>query len=664
MRKGYLADERPIHRIHFVASTLAPALLLRQEARRRWAEASKQFERLRWAVESVDATDRIEEVYCAEVPVHHAFALEDNILTGNCFGCGAHGDAIGFVMRSDSLSFPEAVERLAGEAGLEVPRASPEEAAQHKARASLRDAVEAACAWFETRLRAPEGRGALDYLRRRGLDDATIARFRLGYAPESTDALKRAMAAKNIDEQRLVEAGLLKRPDDGRAPFAFFRDRVMFPITDRAGRVVAFGARTLGANTSGGGQPKYLNSPDTPLFDKGRTLYAFSLARAVAADRNEIVVCEGYMDVIALHQAGFPTAVAPLGTALTEAQLDQLWKVVPEPTLCFDGDAAGQRAASRAAARALPHVGPGRSVRFATLTAGKDPDELIRAKGPQAMREVLDQARPLIDFIWTELSCGRPPDTPERWSALQHTLEQRAAQIEHRETRLLYRDQLLSRYRRWLRETDRAAWAKLRGAAPGWRGRGPGPWNAPGSGVAEHLRSQSGETARLAPHDPVLAGWRIILAALINFPSLSDDLGERLVALEPPNEALDKLLREIHIARSSELDSNGLQRHLCDNGFSDLLAEILSDEVYRSARPVGPQGSLEAAQQYCVAILRGLEDRCVSEELRSLQAKALAAPTLEAVQLAVNAGKLRIEAREHAAAIEDEEPAGTAPQGP
>ncbi len=593
-----------------------------------------------------------------------SFTVSDDKGFFHCFGCGAHGDAIGFVMRADSLSFPEAVERLAGEAGLEVPRASPEEAAQHKARASLRDAVEAACAWFETRLRAPEGRAALDYLRRRGLDDATIARFRLGYAPESTEALKRAMAAKSIDEKHLVESGLLKRPDDGRAPFAFFRDRVMFPIADRAGRVIAFGARTLGD-----GQPKYLNSPDTPLFDKGRTLYAFSLARAAAAandrgGRGEIIVCEGYMDVIALHQAGFATAVAPLGTALTEAQLDQLWKVVPEPILCFDGDAAGQRAAARAAGRALPLVGPGRSVRFATLVAGKDPDELIRAKGPQAMREVLDQAQPLIDFIWAELSGGRPPDTPERWSALQHTLEQRAAQIEHRETRLLYRDQLLSRYRRWLRETDRAAWAKLRGAAPGWRGKGPGPRNAPGSGVAEHLRSPSGETARRSPLDPVREAWRIVLAALVNFPPLVDELGERLAALEPPNESLDKLLREIHIARSSELDSNLLQRHLCESGFSDLLAEILTDDVYSGARAVMPNGSIDDAKTVCARILDGLEAKGVGQDVQDFLAKAEAQPTAEAVQLVVNARKLQIEAMARAAAIEDEELSGPALQGP
>jgi DNA primase len=601
--------------------------------------------------------------YSGLCPFHNektpSFTVNEDKGFFHCFGCGAHGDAITFAMRGESLSFPEAVERLAGEAGLEVPRASPEEAARFKEQATLRDATEAACAWFESRLRASEGRAALDYLRRRGLDDETIARFRLGYAPESGDALKRAVAARNITEAQLLEVGLLKRPDDGRPPFAFFRDRVVFPIADRGGRVIAFGARALGD-----AQPKYLNSPDTPLFDKGRTLYALSLARTAAAEAKspggEIVVAEGYMDVIALHQAGFANAVAPLGTALTEFQLDALWKVAEEPILCFDADAAGQRAAYRAALRALPLVGPGRSVRFATLDAGKDPDELIRAKGSQAMRQVLDRARPLVDFLWGLETAGPRPRTPEQWAGLQHALEQRTAQIEHRETRTVYRDQLLSRYRQWLRQTDREAWLKLRQKAPSQGSGLPGRrFMAPPPG--EHLRSAFGASARQAPMDTFVQRWRFLLAALINHPALIDELGERLSGLPAPNEALDNLVREIHIARSFELDSTGLQRHLNDRGFVDAMSGVLADEVYAMARAAGPSATVDDARALCLDALDHLERDAIDDEIVTLQARAEAEPSEQNLMLLLNARKLRLDMAARAAAIEDEGSAGAVP---
>jgi DNA primase len=577
-----------------------------------------------------------------------SFTVNDDKGFFHCFGCGAHGDAIGFAMRSESLSFPEAVERLAAEAGLDVPRASPEETARFKAQASLRDAAEAACQWFESRLRAPEGRAALAYLRARGLDDETIQRFRLGYAPESTEALKRAIAARNVAEAQLLEVGLLKRPDDGRPPFAFFRDRIMFPIADRRGQVIAFGARALGD-----AQPKYLNSPDTPLFDKGRTLYALSLARTPAAEKGELVVCEGYMDVIALHQAGFATAVAPLGTALTESQLDALWKIVAEPILCFDADAAGQRAARRAAQRALPLVGPGRSVRFATLDAGKDPDELIRAKGSQAMRAVLGQARPLVDFLWNVETAGPRPRTPEQWAALERALEQRAALIEHRETRNIYRDQLLSRYRRWLRQIDREAWQKLRQkAATPAAGRAGRRFVAPEPG--EHLRSDFGASSRLTPLDAVAQRWRYLLATLINHPLLIDELGERLAALPTPNETLDNLVREIHIARSFELDSTGLQRHLNERGFVDAMSGVLADEVYAMARAAGPSAALEDARALCLDALDHLEREAIDDEIEALKARAEADPSEQNLLLLLNARKLRLDMAARAAAIDED----------
>jgi DNA primase len=282
-----------------------------------------------------------------------SFTVNDDKGFFHCFGCGAHGDVIGFTMKIDHLPFPEAVERLAGEAGLEMPRQTPAERARAEVENTLQDVVEAACAWYEAQLRAPAGSAGLAYLRNRGLDEATIAGFRLGFAPDGRAALKSALLQKGFKEDLLLQAGLLVRPDDGRESFDFFRGRVMFPIADRRGRVIAFGGRVMGD-----GQPKYLNSRDTPLFDKGRTLYALDKARAGVAKAAELIVAEGYMDVIALHAAGFAGAVAPLGTALTEAQIEALWKLAPEPIVCLDGDAAGQRAALRAAERALPMLKP------------------------------------------------------------------------------------------------------------------------------------------------------------------------------------------------------------------------------------------------------------------------------------------------------------------
>ncbi len=304
-------------------------------------------------------------------PFHHEktpsfYVVEDKDFF-HCFGCGAHGDAIGFTMRADNLDFLEAVEKLAGEAGLAVPQATPEEREKARRQKTLLETLEAAAVFYEARLWSPAGRLARDYLETRGLDPDTIRRFRLGWAPDERQALRRALAA-DYTEPLLVEAGLLHQPDEGE-PFDYFRGRVMFPIGDRAGRVIAFGGRVLGD-----GQPKYLNSPESPVFEKGRVLYGWSAARAATTEGRDVIVTEGYMDVIALHRAGFKSAVAPLGTALGEFQLQELWRLGPEPILCFDGDAAGQRAAARALRRALPLLRPGCSLRFSGLPAGEDPE--------------------------------------------------------------------------------------------------------------------------------------------------------------------------------------------------------------------------------------------------------------------------------------------------
>ncbi len=343
----------------------------------------------------------------------------------HCFGCGAHGTAIDFVMNTEGLSFPEAVERLAGEIGMPVPQDSPEQRRQTEVRRTLGDVVEQAAAWFEKMLRMPEGRPGLDYLLGRGLTEKTLAHFRLGFAPNSRGMLKAALGREGFSEDLMEAAGLLIPPkDSSQRPYDRFRGRVIFPICDRQGRVAAFGGRLLGS-----GEPKYLNSPETELFHKGFMLYGLAQALPSARKSRELIVTEGYMDVIALAQAGFSNAVAPLGTALTEDQIRELWKVAPEPVLCFDGDSAGRRAAGRVAEKVLPLLRPGYSLRFATLPGGEDPDSLIATKGRQAMAQIVEGAIALSEALWQMESHGRVPSRPEDRAALQKRLEDHAKRI-------------------------------------------------------------------------------------------------------------------------------------------------------------------------------------------------------------------------------------------
>ncbi len=495
----------------------------------------------------------------------------------HCFGCGAHGDVIGFVMRTEGLGFPETVERLAAEAGIPVPVSTPAERQRAQARATLLQVMESGCAWFEGQLRAAGGAAARDYFAGRGIDDDTIARFRLGFAPDSRSALKTALMGEVVSEAQLVETGLLIRPDDGGASYDRFRGRVTFPITDLRGRVIAFGARILGD-----GQPKYLNSPDTPLFNKGRVLYGMATARPAAHDTGRVIVCEGYTDVIALARAGIAEAVAPLGTAITESQIALLWSMAKEPILCLDGDEAGRRAARRTAERALPLLKPGYSLLFATLPAGQDPDSLIAAGGAAAMAEVLAAARPLDEVVVEiEVGTGRL-DTPELLAGLEKRLKQQAYAIADRTAQLQY----LAYFR------DRLWKFGLRAREKPGRG-------ATRVGVAALLAGQ--ETSRLR-REQVLAA--IVVNHISILDQYLDDFGE-VVLLDP---TLDKLRQEILMKYASEphLDSQGLKRHLLNQGFADVLAVVLGPEVYGHggfARPeAGPAAAGAGFKQLVVAL--------------------------------------------------------------
>ena len=299
----------------------------------------------------------------------------------HCFGCGAHGDAISFVMQTQGSTFMEAVQSLAGEAGLDVPKPSPGAEAAERQRLDLHAVLDAAQKYYRDRLYTPGGSAALTYLRGRGLTEDSITRFGLGWSGEGRGALAAALAGDGITQQQLLEAGLLRVGEEGEIRGELFFNRVMFPIRDRRARMISFGGRILGD-----GQPKYVNGPETELFSKRRTLYGLDFAREASRQGSEVVAVEGYMDVIALHQAGFGAAVAPLGTALTTEQLEELWRLSPTPILCFDGDAAGARAAVRAAEAALQALAPDRSLRIAALPAGEDPDSLTPHQRPRGVR--------------------------------------------------------------------------------------------------------------------------------------------------------------------------------------------------------------------------------------------------------------------------------------
>lgn len=369
-----------------------------------------------------------------------SFYVNDQKQFYHCFGCGAHGDVISWMTEQRGLSFIDAIKELAAEAGMEVPAPDPVAARRAEKRAELIDVTTEAQDWFVEQLRSSAGREALAYLNRRGIKPETLREFGFGYAPDSKQALSRALS--RFDDAMLVDTGMRIRTDDGTT-YDRFRGRVMLPIQDARGRVIAFGGRIL---ESRDGVAKYLNSPDTPLFDKGRTLYNLHRAAPASRQTGRVVVVEGYMDVVALAQAGIKDAVAPLGTALTEMQLEMLWRMVEVPVLCFDGDAAGQRAAMRAITRALPMLAPMRSLSIVRLPSGMDPDDLIKAHGVAAMDKLLAQPRSLLDTLWEFERDAMPLESPEAKAGLKKRLMDHVDTIEDRDIQSLYRRELLDRF--------------------------------------------------------------------------------------------------------------------------------------------------------------------------------------------------------------------------
>jgi DNA primase len=476
--------------------------------------------------------------YKACCPFHNekspSFTINDEKGFYHCFGCGAHGDAIRWMTDQRGLPFMEAVKELADAAGLDVPAPDPRAAKRAEQAQSLHDVTSAAQDWFVAQLDGSDGAEARTYLQKRGITDQTRRAFGIGFAPDSRGKLKAAL--KDFPEPMLVESGMLIQPEDdasgrGRESYDRFRGRLMIPIRDQRGRVIAFGGRILGT-----GEPKYLNSPETPLFDKGRTLYNLDKAAPAARKSNRVVVVEGYMDVIMIAQAGISEAVAPLGTALTESQIEKLWSMVETPTLCFDGDSAGQRAALRAAHRALPLLKPGHSLAFATLPAGQDPDDLIRAEGVKAFEAVLAGAIPLADLLWQSEHDALPLVTPEERAGLKQRLSALTATIADNDIRALYGRLFKDRYDA-LFFAPRAQQARAP-FSPGGRGKGAmknGRWTPPPppAGAEAHAIREGGRDTLLL---------RAVIAGLLRFPSEIMVHREALASLQPSDDLLARLL--------------------------------------------------------------------------------------------------------------------------
>lgn len=518
------------------------------------------------------------------------------------FSSGKHGDIISFVMETDGLPFAEAVERLASMAGLPLPAVTPDAARHEQRRRTLHDVMDLAATYFAETLASRLGAKARGYLADRAISPATQLQFRLGYASPDRFALKEHLGKLGISVEDMVETGLLVAGDDIPVPYDRFRDRVMFPITDLRGRVIAFGGRALEKDVPA----KYLNSPETPLFHKGDNLYNHQTARKATHDGSALIVVEGYVDVIAMVTAGFAGSVAPLGTALTENQLALLWKMADEPILCFDGDRAGQKAAYRAADLALPFLAPGKSLRFALLPEGQDPDDLARSGGRGAIEEVIGAARPLADMIWSRELEGGNFATPERRAALEARIRELTNGIRDEVVRRYYRDEFVERLQR--------AFAP-EGGRGGFGGRGHfrqgGRQFQPRGGGANRFGGQrfgggrrgasgpaplpSGPYQAASPQlaaSPIMKGQRsaisrreaLILQILINHPWLLHEHLEEVAALELAHPEAHKLRAGIIAAfandhhHSPDLSEQAekMRGDLDKGGFSQVLQRVES----------------------------------------------------------------------------------------
>ena len=563
------------------------------------------------------------------------------------FSSGKNGDIFKFVMETEGLSFPEAVEKLASEAGVTLPKITHEAQVQEEKRKGLHEVVELAARFFEAELTGDRGGAARRYLASRGLDGEARTRFRLGYGPSDRFALRDHLAGKGVSAELMMEAGLLVHGEEIAVPYDRFRDRIMFPIHDSRGRVVAFGGRAMSAEVSA----KYLNSPETPLFHKGSLLFNHHNARKASHDTGQVIVVEGYVDVIAMSLAGFPQTVAPLGTALTEDQLTLLWRMADEPVICLDGDKAGRKAASRAIDIALPQLEPGKSLSFALLPDGQDPDDLARSGGKVAITEVLGAARPLVDMLWTREVEAGPLDTPERRAAFERRLKEPLGQIKDETTRKHYRREMEERLAQLFASAAPARAERGRdGAFPRGRGSGRGgfrggfPQAAPWATGPLKASSQLTRTKIMAQGRGEDTREAFILLALASHPGLILRCADEISELSLDGAAAERFRQALlDAAMEGVLDEEVLANRLEQPRVRDAQAHLLAvtgpAEKLKLAQAADPESVFDSIRQ---AIVLHQRARTLHSELKAAE-RALADEATEANFAWIKDVKARLE---------------------
>ncbi len=536
------------------------------------------------------------------------------------FSSGKNGSIFDFIMLTEGIGFPEAVERLAAMAGVPLPKATREEEEREQKRKTLHEVVELAAKFFEATLQSRAGAKARGYLADRGLGPETQLRFRMGYAPAERFALKEHLGSQGVPVEDMIEAELLIHGDDIAVPYDRFRDRVMFPIPDWRGRLIAFGGRALSPDA----QAKYLNSPESALFHKGSILYNGAKARQAVHDGKALIVVEGYVDVIAMVTAGFEGTVAPMGTALTEEQLGLLWRIADEPTLCFDGDKAGRRAAYRAVDLALPKLQPGKSLSFALLPEGQDPDDLIRSGGRAAMEEVLKAARPLAEILWMRETESSSFDTPERRAALEARLNEITSLIGNEAVRKYYRQDFEARVRALFMPAQQSGGFQ-RGQRYA-RGYKHNDWRAnarkahepfaplsPRLGQSQLVR---GSKSGLPPREA------LILLAVIEHPWLLEAHLEEFAELELIHPDADRLRRGVLETASGEvpIEPEKLQRNLTEKGLEALILRVRSAITHASDWPARPgAGEADVSRWWAHIVTLHRKARTLNRELKDAE---------------------------------------------
>ena len=484
----------------------------------------------------------------------------------HCFGCGAHGDVIKFEMEAGGLPFMDAVTKLANRAGLKVPQFSRENEEEAKHRSSWYEIMELACGFFEKNLLLPSGHEALDYLTRRGFDNSIIKKFRLGYAPDN-NGLHAYLTSKNVSESDMIELGLAVLSEKNGKVYDFFRNRVIIPIFDKRDRIIGYGGRVMGNE-----QPKYLNSPETPIFNKRKVLYNLNYARDKAYENKRIVICEGYMDVIAQSKYGFDYAVAPLGTALTEDQIQEAWKICPEPTLCFDGDGAGIRAAIRSVDRVLPILKAGYSLKYVFLPDKMDPDEFLKAKGAEEYEKAIANTMPLADLLWRKNIQAQPTNTPEQKAMFEKNIYEEIAKITDEKVRGYYQQDMRNRIYSELRAPQQPA-AKI--SAAGTQRQTPPPARRI---VREQLKVRHNLDEKVA---------RFILSAFVCYPELIGEFEEKVGMFEIGNAELSMFWEKMaDISREHEqLDAETLWRELASAGLDKIASSLWELKMLKQQKP-------------------------------------------------------------------------------